>query len=290
MITLRHVRASLSVARAGVIQLLDQARSWVAFVLSMLIVCVSASNWVVVYRESGYPVQLAEPFVSWMSIRFSGLLVFGLLLIILCDAPFYSRYDSWLLIRGGRKSWYMGKCLQIFAISALYVLLMATVSLLFALPMGYVDNRWSLAAQWLSAPAQQTIYLQRMWTSDIPFAFFQAAYPWQVFCGGIILYILYACGLSFVAMIGNILFPRWAGTALAGGFHILFYALTQSGSGFWQNVSPLQYLGLRSIFWDHPWGFGSFPGVVLIFLGVNIGLIFLGGRLLKRFDLEREHI
>ncbi|MGI6201506.1 MAG: hypothetical protein ACOYJA_12105, partial [Christensenellales bacterium] len=169
-----HLRAAFSIAHAGVAQLLDQKRSWIAFFLSALIVCVSASNWALVYRDSGYPIQAAEPFISWMNISFSSLLIFGLLFLILCDAPFYSRFDSLLLIRGGWKPWYMGKCLQIFTLCTAYVLFMALAGLLFALPIGYMDNRWSLAAQWLSVPTQQVLYLQRMWTAEVPSVFYQS--------------------------------------------------------------------------------------------------------------------
>ena len=98
----------------------DQARTWVAFVLMALLGVQSVGKWYTLSRLLEGPVQLAEPMVIWFNGWYTPFLLFAALFLVLCDAPFYTRFDSWMLTRASRKSWYIGKCLEIVGICICY--------------------------------------------------------------------------------------------------------------------------------------------------------------------------
>ena len=137
---------------------------------------------------------------------------------VLCDAPFYTRFDSWMLVRASRKSWYAGKCLEILGLCTCYIVVTTGVGLLASIPIGYGANRWSLVLQQaIKTPFSSTVVLT--WgppsqeTCCSPPTLRGDARPSGT------AFIAYGTLLGMLTLVLNIAFRRLIGTGLAFLLH-----------------------------------------------------------------------
>lgn len=63
-------------------------------------------------------------------------------ILLLCDAPFLNSNALYVIMRSGRKKWWIGECLYIFEIAFLYMGFITIVSSALAIPVISFENDW----------------------------------------------------------------------------------------------------------------------------------------------------
>ncbi len=64
------------------------------------------------------------------------------MLILLCDAPFFTPVMPYMVLRSRRNSWWMGECLYIMGTALIYTVFLSVVSTLMTLPVTTFDTDW----------------------------------------------------------------------------------------------------------------------------------------------------
>ncbi len=64
------------------------------------------------------------------------------MLLILCDAPFFSSVSPYMILRSRRDAWWMGECIYIIGAALAYTLFLSCVTILFLLPVITLGNEW----------------------------------------------------------------------------------------------------------------------------------------------------
>ncbi|MGI6201220.1 MAG: hypothetical protein ACOYJA_10650 [Christensenellales bacterium] len=265
----------------------DQARTWVAFVLMTLLSVQSVGKWYTLSRALEGPVQLAEPMVLWYNGLFTPFILFAALFLVLCDAPFYTRFDSWMLVRASRKSWYAGKCLEILGLCTCYIVVTTGVGLLASIPIGYGANRWSLVLQQAIQDTFQLnsgVDLGTTVTGNVLFA----AYPWGTLVRQALLFIAYGTLLGMLTLVLNIAFRRLIGTGLAFLLHTAASLAETLKITQIQAVNPARWMMLRNMDAQQMWGGNTFLGALCGLLAAAAVLAIVGYWIFRRVDMERE--
>lgn len=282
----RHVWITTKIALS---EMLDQPRIWVACAIPAIMACQVASAWYAVYRDSGYPLQITEPLISWLNSPMTVFVLFGFIFLALCDAPHVTRFDGYVLVRSGRKAWYLGKSFQVLFTCAGILGLSLCAGLLMAVPVGYAENRWSLAAQWLSQPGREAAYTVGLGSPSVNPILFQSSYPWQALGMSCCLYLLYGWFLGMLTMLCNLLLPRWLGICLVSLFHLMSVLAVQMGTAL-APFSPVRLLLVQHLALARGWGGGTFTGAVALFLGLIALIGAVGYFVARRVDVERERV
>lgn len=66
-------------------------------------------------------------------------------LLLLCDSPFLHPTAPYMILRSGKKKWWMGECLYIISVAFFYMSFIALVSTLVSLPAVTWENDWGQA-------------------------------------------------------------------------------------------------------------------------------------------------
>ena len=176
-------------------------------------------------------------------------------------------FDGYVLLRSGRKAWYLGKSFQVLFTCAGILRLSLCAGLLMAVPVGYAENRWSLAAQWLSQPGREAAYTVGLGSPSVNPILFQSSYPWRALGMSCCLYLLYGWFLGMLTMLCNLLLPRWLGICLVSLFHLMSVLAVQMGTAL-APFSPVRLLLVQNLALARGWGGGTFTGAVALFLGL----------------------
>jgi len=64
------------------------------------------------------------------------------MLLLLCDAPFFSPVMPYMVLRSRRNGWWLGSCLYIMGTAFLYALFITVCSMMLTLPVITLENDW----------------------------------------------------------------------------------------------------------------------------------------------------
>lgn len=113
---------------------------------------------------------------------------FGIL-ILFCDAPFIDRHQMFVVIRTGKKNWFLGKIIYIFTASILYFTWMYLVSIAEFIPYVGFSTGWEMIIEGLSASGEMS---GGMGIHPIPQAIVWTMEPVQAFLMSYIICVLLA--------------------------------------------------------------------------------------------------
>lgn len=77
-----------------------------------------------------------------MSVNLPKTLLHVGMLLLLCDAPFFSPVSPYMILRSKRRGWWLGECFYIVGAALVYTLFITLVSVLVLLPIAEWSNDW----------------------------------------------------------------------------------------------------------------------------------------------------
>lgn len=217
-----------------------------------------------------------------ISSGYSSKILLLLLIMLFCDAPFTECEYPYIVIRSGRKKWYLGQQLYICLASAIYMVLIIITSILVMLPNVSFELIWGKV---INTFAQTGIAVQH--GIVIPFDFYtvQKFSPIQAMVMQGLL-----CWLVFV-MIGNVMFlintitSRAFGALVATGI-VFFQMFAENISIIWTYFSPTSWMSLSFLSID---GIGTHPSLVyalFMLVILNISLALISYKVVSRKDID----
>lgn len=209
-----------------------------------------------------FPFQMADGITR--------LLFYFALILLLCDAPFTDSQQMQVMIRAGRKRWFMGQILYVFLASAVYFLVVAAASVVLFVPYVAPSCRWGsvLIACAEGNGLTETYIPDVIIKSYTPVRACLLSYGINTGIGTL---------LGLLIFLGNMFQSRIFGPAMAMGW-VLF-----SNIGAWTYVkavgyiSPVNWAGLTMF---HDGEFGISYGYAAAFL--SVGCAFLSALILRR--------
>lgn len=271
------------IASCGIGELLDQPRFYLALLLPMAFAGYHVSIWWRAGVWVGQPFSIFEPIVHFFSNRYIMIIYFNALFFVLCDAPFYSAFDGFLLIRTSRRQWYLGKCLLVVLFCLLYAVVVILFACLCALPFGYLGNLWSVVGQQMT---QQSFGIFTGIIMPLPGGYLNSLRPISALVLSMGLWWLYSCLLSLAALAANLYFKRWMGTAIVMAVNLFGLILVCMNNTAFIPYHPACYVLLQGLRTDAFWGISSYGQVALVFVGL-CGLFALIGYIKsRRYALE----
>jgi len=108
--------------------------------------------WMYIWPFTRYGMKIDGTISGWLlpvmfqayniSIGVSKVILHLGMLLLLCDAPFFSPIMPYMLLRSRRNGWWMGACLYSIAAACVYALFLMLLSMLLVLPVIRFDNEW----------------------------------------------------------------------------------------------------------------------------------------------------
>lgn len=277
------LRRTWKIAACGIGELLDQPRFYLALLLPMAFAGYHVSTWWRGSSMTGQPFSVFEPMVHFFSNRYMMVVYFNALFLVLCDAPFYSQFDGFLLMRSSRRQWYLGKCLQVVLFCLLYAGAVILFACLCALPFSYLGNLWSVVGQRMT---QESFDLFTGIIMPLPGAYLNNLSPIAALALSAGLWWLYSCALSLAALAANLYFKRWMGTALVMIVNLVGLILVSMNNTAFIGLHPANFVLLQGLRTDAFLGINSYGQVVLMFVGLSALLAFIGYVKARRYALE----
>ena len=231
----------------------------------------------------GQPFSIFEPIVHFFSNRYMMVVYFNALFLVLCDAPFYTAFDSFLLMRSSRSQWYVGKCLQVILFSLLYAAAVVLFGLLCAIPFSYLGNLWSVVGQRMT---QDSLGVFTGIVMPLPGGYLNNLRPLSALMFSAGLWWLYSCALSLAALAANLYFKRWMGTALVMAVNLLGLLLVSMNNTALIGYHPACFVLLQNVRTDIFWGFSSYGQVTLMFVALSVIFALIGYAKARRYALE----
>ena len=272
----------LKIAGCGIGTLLDEPRFYLALLLPVAFAGYHVSTWWRGSLLTGQPFSIFEPIIHFFSNRYMMVVYFNAFFLVLCDAPFLTPFDGYLLMRSSRAQWYFGKCLQVILFSLLYIAVVILLTLLCALPFGYFGNLWSVVGQRMT---QDSFGVFTGIIMPLPGGFLKSFRPATALLLSAGLWWLYSCMLSLAALAANLYLKRWMGTTLVMAVNligIIKICLNQTSFIGWHPASNVLLQGLRT---DIFWGTNSYGQALLILIGVGALFALIGYVKVRHYDL-----
>ena len=229
-------------------------------------------------------IQFFEPFIWCFADGNSVLFASLALLMPLSQIPRLDAPTSYLILRSGRKSWFLGQIITILSISMLYTVFLLLCTSLMTVGNVFFDNCWSDTATVMSFAPQQfdvalTVVRRTVKQTD----------PYS--CAASIFFLMaqYMLFLSLVSLVVSLQFGKQAGISAVIGISLYSYLLTPSRFETWLGLdeqikyianllaawmSPLQH----ATYTMHSFGYDSLPTFVqthILMGSVNLVLILL---------------
>lgn len=113
-------------------------------------------------RAQGEKLQAGEIFVALTNWRFSTLIFSCSIILLFCDLPIVDRFAANAIIRGSRRSWFLGQALYVLVTSVLCATGVLLLSVAVALPNLSFANAWSRPVKLMATSGRIAIDPARM--------------------------------------------------------------------------------------------------------------------------------
>lgn len=187
-----------------------------------------------------------EPVSTWLlpfilSDQTCVLIIYLLLILLFCDAPFIQQNEVYVFIRSGRKKWLLTQFLYICVMSATYVLFLnfATLSLTF-MDAAYMPEWGKIFYSLANTNASEIVELPITISSSIIQAFSprKALFTSTFFAWSVAVF------LGSIMFVINLTFNRTSGTVVSA-LLVLTQYLTTNASGYGMTFfSPVSWVSL----------------------------------------------
>ena len=171
----------------------------------------------------GTLINVFEPFIILCSERnLVSWVLFGYF-ILMCKAPFINARSEQMLIRTSRRCWSDATVLSIFVQSVGYYLFILIVTIIMAVPNGFMANEWSNLLYSLSefgsgVEKQMGLYIPNV-------SLLQTWTVYQALIHSFCLSLLYSMFLALILFTINLAVHRLVGSVIAIGVHFIGYVL-----------------------------------------------------------------
>ena len=139
-------KSALHIAWINLCRWKKDYRIWLVFLFSSMLIVNYLKPYILYCTSEGKritPCMLPLLFVqSDISLGSPKVYWFLGCLLLLCDAPFLHETASYMILRGGRKGWYLGEVLYIFMTSFFYMTFLTIVSAAVSIPVIEWGNDW----------------------------------------------------------------------------------------------------------------------------------------------------
>ena len=189
------------------------------------------------------------------------MMLFLGVVLLFCDAPFIEDEQPYIMLRSGRRIWFIGQILYIVVASVLYLIVLYFISVLVLLP----HIEWS--AEWgklLSTFSQTSAAGQN--GISIPFARVITARfdPIPAVLRCVVNGSLVATVLGMLMFFVNLNISRTAG-GICGTALVLWNMVTYKTAYWFVNVSPVSWVNLSRVDYD---GSSIYPSLTYILLAL----------------------
>lgn len=113
-------------------------------------------------RAQDEKLQVGELFVALTNWRFSMLIFSCSIILLFCDLPIVDRFATNAIIRGSRRSWFLGQALYVIVTSVLCATGVLLLSVAVALPNLSFSNAWSRPVKLMATSGRIAIDPARM--------------------------------------------------------------------------------------------------------------------------------
>lgn len=205
----KRISIPLQVSRLGVRKWLVNPRMYMVFLL------LAVFEWTLIQDVRRYAVSVGLSvsccyFPFLFSKNINSLFIYLALVLMFCNAPYVDRHQIYLMIRTGRKKWFLGQILYTAAASFLFFAGAYIISLLEFVPYVGFSTEWGSVLSVLSQNPRPYI--------NIPYDIIQNYTPWQAlllcFCINVCVGIMLGLLIFYV----NLWKSRGYGAAVALGW------------------------------------------------------------------------
>ena len=121
-------------------------RVWLVFILTAVLLCVYMIRLPIYGKEIGGTITpFMLPFIFTEQINGNGnlkVLIFFGFILLMSDTPSLQANRHIVVIRCGRKNWWLGECIYVLCTAFIYVMYISILSSLFTLPLCTSDGSW----------------------------------------------------------------------------------------------------------------------------------------------------
>ena len=132
------------------------------FMMLACIILIYALPFVENARVQSEKLQVGELFVALTNWRFSMLIFSCSIILLFCDLPIVDRFATNAIIRGSRRSWFLGQALYVIVTSVLCATGVLLLSVVVALPNLSFSNAWSRPVKLMASSGRIAIDPARM--------------------------------------------------------------------------------------------------------------------------------
>ncbi len=132
------------------------------FLMLACIILIYALPFVENARVQSEKLQVGELFVALTNWRFSMLIFSCSIILLFCDLPIVDRFATNAIIRGSRRSWFLGQALYVIVTSVLCATGVMLLSVAVALPNLSFSNAWSRPVKLMASSGRIAIDPARM--------------------------------------------------------------------------------------------------------------------------------
>lgn len=234
---------------------LQNFRKWpsnprIYVIAALLIVFISSDVFPIAHFSDAVHVNVAPwvfPFL--MSDNVTMIVVMLGIVFLFCDAPFIDATQPYLVVRAGRRNWFVGQIVYIMSASALYLLYVLLLSFVFFIPHIAFVNDWGRMISTLALNGQQGVPMYKQ-AYNIPLSF--SAYitgnylPIAAMGWSLLITWLESVFLGLLMFLLNMHINRVAGAAVAVGLILLGDFVYQFGNVYLAlYFSPLSWVNLN---------------------------------------------
>lgn len=192
-----------AVVRYNFMGFFKNSRVLLTFLLAFLLCYLLSDRVMTVIEAYATPVQGAEPFL-WTFGDSTAILLSSLLLIFLfSDLPKLSPASPYYLVRMTKKKWLLGQLVYISIVTAIYTVFIFLSTVLLCLKWSYPGNIWSETAAMLG-------YSKLGKDLSVPSSVkvMESITPYGCMMQVALLIFCYALSLSFLILMGNLIFGK----------------------------------------------------------------------------------
>ena len=226
-------------------------------------------------------INIFEPFICAFNDRFLAFFAYGIMLLLLCDAPFLDSGQAYVIFRTGRKTWMIGTQLYIVLSCFVVLLFLLIIMAAIVLQRAFLANEWSNVGTLLAvsnASMLENIVL-------LPRTVYFSMLPYQALIQTFLLVWLYWIFLSEILLLFNMLYGQAAGMVITAGIHIEGWAILFTMQPSLYALSPM----LHSVLSMHSFGYDRLPTVgqsALLYLGLIALLVTLVLFVIRKYTFK----
>lgn len=211
----------------------------------------------VIQAAEGYrtAMQAAEPFIWTFGDTTAVLLASLLLLLLFSDLPKLNAATPYYLVRITRRRWLAGQFLYVGAATGLYVLWILASTMLLCIRYTFVGNQWSETAALLG-------YSSLGESLQVPATVkaMESISPYGCMLQVIFLLLCYSLTLSFLILLGSLLFSGGRGLLLGLAYSVYGFLLDPKVLGKLLGLEEWEMYKVRVfVGWVSPLNHGTYP-------------------------------